>query len=82
MQFSCFFVCNNALVCRQNSNTQSTQNSRNFLASCIYTKTWFRNSLKTCDNFFVLVCTVFQCDMDCFEYSIFYDVIFLDISFI
>ena len=42
-----------------NSNTQSTQNSRNFLASCIYTKTWFRNSLKTCDNFFVLVCTVF-----------------------
>ena len=53
-----------------------------FSLASVYTKTWFRNSLEACDNFFVLISTVFQCDVNCFEYSVFNNVVFFDISFI
>ena len=75
-KFSGFFICDNTFVCRKDCCSESSEYSRDILCSSIHTQTWFGDSLQTRDNFFVLVCTIFQCNMDCFKVSIFYDIIF------
>ena len=80
--FSCFSIGDHTFVGRDDSGSQSSEYSRQIFTVCIYTKTRLRDSLKACDNFFILISTVFQGDVNRLKCPIINEIIFLNISFV
>ena len=80
LKLTSLFVSDNAFVCGKDCDTKSTKNLRKLILACVYTKTWFGDSLKSCDDLLVFVLTIFQCDMKSFNNSILNQIIFCNVS--
>ena len=82
LKFTSFFVSDHTFVCGKDCDSKSAKYSRELIFTSVDTKTWFGDSLKSCDDLVILCLTVFQCDMDGFEYAIFDQIVFFNVSFI
>ena len=82
MQLSCFFVSDNTLVGRYDSDPESAKDLRHILAAGIDTKTRLGNSLDSGDDSFVLVLAVLQGDVQILLDTLPGDLVLLDLSFI
>ena len=82
LKLTSLFVGDNALVGGKDSYAKTAKYFRQVLFVSVYTQTRFGNSLQAGDDLLILICTVFQLDVDSFEYAILDNVIFLNVTLI
>ena len=58
LKLTSLFVGDNALVGRNDCDSQTAKYSREILFVCVYTQTRFGNSLDAADDLLILICTI------------------------
>ena len=69
-----FLIGDNALICRNDSDSETAKYLRQLFLAGVYTQTRLGDSLQTGDDLLILILSVFQSDTDGLEVSVFYEV--------